>query len=620
MEQKTVDNSRSLLPLFTLADFPMELLVCIISFVTSARDRVKLRYVSQRLRAAVGTPLLWREFTWPHFDFREEQSIRNALKLCGRYVERLSFPNLMIPVKSLQHCGNVLRLSLPSVRLSLYQLKTVMQYMKKLQYLDIMWISKNDIKYVLMMVNTIKDLMIREQVKDSSVDEALLFLLNECTALRILPHTINIVLACVSTVLIARVLDKWLDSGISRSADHIGYLNIYRSFNAVLVPPPPVFQYQIYGPYGLKPLFVNASNYGLLGLKSDQMLLTSRTISNEDVIHNRRDLIHKGSDVIHKAVIGDTDLQNTVHASPLKVNSIKFMTHFSATGCDFFYPGHLEQLAIACPNLQQLNLRKNANCLKRLQGLRAIATGCQKLEGLNIASIPVGKVESLIQLWEILANLQLTYISIDLCCLLGDTKTRHIIISLHRKCLQLKALESYRINGCRKCLESDWPLQLSNFPLLIHLVIGYFDFVNISKTLRYLWYNGNNIWWPENCNLQELFIQSNLLAPPDCFMKEISAHGGLVHVILSVKRVTLNGIAVLIKNSPRLVTYHVHVQTKADSLTSKDIRLALKKFSHRKLFLCGSFHFRKEAITMEELDELLVHGNMDIAPLWRNGL
>ena len=104
-------------------------------------------------------------------------------------------------------------------------------------------------------------------------------------------------------------------------------------------------------------------------------------------------------------------------------------------------------------------------------------------------------------------------------------------------------------------------------------------------------------------------------------MKEISAHGGLVHVILSVNRVTLNGIAALIKNSPRLITYHVYVQTKADWLTSKDFRLALeKKFSHRKLFLCGSYRFIKEAITSKELHELLVHGNMDIAPLWRNAL
>ena len=44
-----------------------------------------------------------------------------------------------------------------------------------------------------------------------------------------------------------------------------------------------------------------------------------------------------------------------------------------AAKCGFFCE-HLEQLAIACPNLQQLNLKENVNCLKSLQGLRAIAT------------------------------------------------------------------------------------------------------------------------------------------------------------------------------------------------------------------------------------------------------
>ena len=41
---------------------------------------------------------------------------------------------------------------------------------------------------------------------------------------------------------------------------------------------------------------------------------------------------------------------------------------------DVFYSDHLEQLAIACPNLQQLGLLKNVNCLKSLQSLCVIAT------------------------------------------------------------------------------------------------------------------------------------------------------------------------------------------------------------------------------------------------------
>ena len=36
--------------------------------------------------------------------------------------------------------------------------------------------------------------------------------------------------------------------------------------------------------------------------------------------------------------------------------SIEFLTHFSASQCKLLYSGLLEQLAITCPNLQQLNL------------------------------------------------------------------------------------------------------------------------------------------------------------------------------------------------------------------------------------------------------------------------
>ena len=84
--------------------------------------------------------------------------------------------------------------------------------------------------------DTIKELMIRERVKDSSFDEALHFLLNEWTALRLLPHTINIV-SCVYPILIAKVLDKWLDSGISRPTDHIGHLD------AGITPPSKYYIY-----------------------------------------------------------------------------------------------------------------------------------------------------------------------------------------------------------------------------------------------------------------------------------------------------------------------------------------------------------------------------------------
>ena len=69
------------------------------------------------------------------------------------------------------------------------------------------------------------------------------------------------------------------------------------------------------------------------------------------------------------------------------------------------YPGHLEQLAIACPNLEQLNLMNVHGCLQSLQGLRAIVNSCQNLQGINLVGIPVSSVESYLLLWLIVMML-----------------------------------------------------------------------------------------------------------------------------------------------------------------------------------------------------------------------
>jgi len=91
-------------------------------------------------------------------------------------------------------------------------------------------------------------------------------------------------------------------------------------------------------------------DFGFLGLDS-HLLLTDHTVSN--------------GNVVYKAVM-EKDVSQVY-------SSVEFLTFFSATRFDEFYSDYLEQLAKACPNLQQLNLTGNVNCLKRLRGLCAIA-------------------------------------------------------------------------------------------------------------------------------------------------------------------------------------------------------------------------------------------------------
>ena len=43
---------------------------------------------------------------------------------------------------------------------------------------------------------------------------------------------------------------------------------------------------------------------------------------------------------------------------------------------------------------------------------------------------------------------------------------------------------------------------------------------------------------------------------PDNFISSLSAHGGLVHVVLCVKSVTSEGVTVLVMNSPKIMTFN----------------------------------------------------------------
>ena len=52
-------------------------------------------------------------------------------------------------------------------------------------------------------------------------------------------------------------------------------------------------------------------------------------------------------------------------------------------------------------------------------------------------------------------------------------------------------------------------------------------------------------------------------------MSTISAHGGLVHVVLCVRSVTSEGVTVLVRNSPNLLTFCARVCNAAFDIVSK---------------------------------------------------
>jgi len=82
------------------------------------------------------------------------------------------------------------------------------------------------------------------------------------------------------------------------------------------------------------------------------------------------------------------------------MTSINFVKDFDFSCCTFLHSGHLEQLAIAYPNLQRLNLFGKGECLRSLKGLAKVAQCCTNLCGLLYISLD--KVEQPFLLWDIL--------------------------------------------------------------------------------------------------------------------------------------------------------------------------------------------------------------------------
>jgi len=147
---------------------------------------------------------------------------------------------------------------------------------------------------------------------------------------------------------------------------------------------------------------------------------------------------------------------------------------------------------------------------------------------------------------------------------------RNKLIELYQKFVSLKALEfcstsiSYHCGECYENRDKGW--LVTYFPFLefclildIHRLIVK-DIIESCKELRYFncsSVDGDMLLPVCNCSLQQLNIDSDELELPDEFMSTISAHCGLIHVLLNVRTVSIEGIAVLVENSPDLLVLHI---------------------------------------------------------------
>ena len=163
---------------------------------------------------------------------------------------------------------------------------------------------------------------------------------------------------------------------------------------------------------------------------------------------------------------------NSIHI--VSCENLSCATHFDIANCVSLRSHHLEQLAIACPNLQRINLQNCSYCLKDLQGLQAIASHCHKLQGLNLLGMCFSLVEDHILLWEIFSNMKLTHLAMEHCVLRSKAANKVKLISLYKQCLTIRGIQCGDC-CCGKYFTNKDMMMLSYFPSLNYCYVQYYD-------------------------------------------------------------------------------------------------------------------------------------------------
>ena len=593
----------------SLVNLPTELLVIILSYL-SIRDIISMQFVSQRFKEISEIPLLWKRFIWPDYEPRHVCSVSKVLKAHGEHVRQIFFPAHLTPANVLEMvhcCPKVAHLSLPrNTQLNLDHLEEIVHTMTDLEQLDVFasilkFQSYRVIKKLLeVTTGSVRKLILKFEWPHSHIREFLCTLENLLKNGHPLPSVINLLIDKDGVHRSSDLLESWPASSYTIASLEIGLYDIVR-VPMDLYPPIPLMKFR-FGP-AATPLLIKLSDHGILGLDKDIFYL---------------------SDYDH---YGKIRLSVSPKYTAVKDEHLHCISNFdSISNVDFsrvnIYPGHLKQLAIACPNLERLNLRNAQNCLQSLQGLHAIVDTCQNLQGLNLVGIPVSSVESYLLLWELLSSIKkLTHLAIDLCMLIQcsncDSADKEKLRGMLRNCGCLKALEIIQVlfycKGCQN-VSSVNDLLFKYFPSLVYVRLFQARCTTALKyiitnchRLKYLYLYYETITCSEDatlplssCLLQQLYIKSsiiNLSAPP---VHMLSAHGELEQVTLLVNSITTSAITTLISNSPNLLLlYIVTIEPLCDengvSLDQEDYKDTLSKtFSYHKLLTTGDFILRAD--------------------------
>ena len=607
----------------SLLILPTELLIMILSYL-SIRDIISIQFVSQRLKKISETPSLWKKFVWPDYEPRHVCSVSKVLKTHGEHVRQIFLLAYMTPANILEvthYCPKVTHLSLPrKIQLSLDYLEDIVHTMTHLEQLDVFtssikygYLSSREdvIQQLLEVTASVKKLVIKVDLYCRDTIYIVLDVLKKLlkNADHPLP-SVNILMYEGDIVYSSKLLELWPASSYTIASLEIGLYDIAR-VPMDLYPSIPLRKFQ-FGP-AAKPPLIKLSDHDILGLNRDIFYLS-------DYDHCGKTRLSISPKYYHSHLVKDEHL----HC----ISNFNSVSNVDFSGVNI-YPDHLEQLSIACPNLERLNLRNADNSFQSLKGLRAIVDTCQNLQGLNLVGIPVSSVESYLLLWELLSSIKkLTHLAIDLCMLIHinnncyNAADKDKLIGMLGNCDSLKALEIKQTFDEYQNVSSVNDLLFSLFPSLVYVRLSQFKCITAfeytiinCRQLKYLYYGIDHseahVTLPSssNCHLEQLCVISyaiNVSAPS---VQVLSAHGGLEKVALFVRSITTSTIITLINNSPSLILlYIVTREPLCDdndaSVDQEDYKDTVsKKFSNHKLLTTGDFIFYNR----HYFSEMLVH-------------
>ena len=481
----------------TLINLPMELLVKIL-FYLPIFDRMMMRHISQRFRDVAEIPLLWKEFTvysQPYLKRYHVGIMANLLKAIGEHVRKIYVS--MLTGKTLQMVWNTNWRNV--THLILYDsdyLSGIIQSMPHLQNLELNLDLLGDHT-----INEDKeyDCAVEEMVRLLEIIEGRIRKLDcncrfscelECVVGgiqkfankgHVLPSIINIFsefgIAATNnngswdefppvTPELYKLFKFWSTSAFNLSSFEIGLYDTETIIPMNIFPPVPVRKYK-FGAAEATPTLIRLSDHGIVDLK--------------DKIFHLSEYIDDHGMVSHVVTLDHGDCRSLIEERHLNCTHLHTVSYIDISYANV-NSNHLQQLAIECPNLQQLYLEGNVNCLKDLQGLRAIVNTCQNLKSLDLAGISVSLVESYLLLWELLSSIKkLTYLAIELCMIFLydlDNDDKQKLFTMCKGCHSLLALDvycdgrHYQGMNCRECLSLNENFLFIHFPSLTYCAMS----------------------------------------------------------------------------------------------------------------------------------------------------